>query len=87
MILTIFLDLIYYLIYAITSPIRLLADATLPSGFLSAIQTSGGYISSLNQILPIDTILALLSIYVGIEIAFLSYKLIMWLIKRLPTQS
>lgn len=87
MIFTGIINAIYYLLYAVTYPIRLLPDVDLSGGFGSAMQTVGGYLSSLNDILPIDVILSLLGIYVTIETAYLSYKLIMWLIKRFPTQS
>jgi hypothetical protein len=82
-----FLNLIYYILYGITSPIRLLPDVSLPAGFTSAMTTASSYYSSLNAILPLDTILILLGIYIAIEVAYLTYKLIMWLIKRFPTQS
>ena len=87
MIIAIFTNFIYALIYVITSPIRLLPDVALPSSFTGAIITANGYISSLNTILPIDTIITLLLLYIGVEVAYFGYKLIMWLIKRFPTQS
>jgi len=82
-----FFTLMYYILYGITSPIRLLPDVSLPVGFTNAMTTASGFYSSVNAILPLDTILILLAIYVAIEAAYLSYKLIMWLIKRFPTQS
>lgn len=87
MILTGLINTIYGLLYLVTSPIRLLPDVTLSSGFTDAMNTVGGYLSSLNNLLPIDTILTLLGVYIAIELAYLTYKLIMWLIKRFPTQS
>jgi hypothetical protein len=81
------INVIYYVLYGITSPIRLLPDVVLPSGFTSAMTTASGYYTSLNSILPLDTMITLLGIYITIEVAYLSYKLIMWLIKRFPTQS
>jgi len=87
MILTALINTIFGVIYLVTSPLRLLPNVTLSSGFSVAMQTVGGYLSSLNDILPVDTILTLLGVYLTIELAYLSYKLIMWLIKRFPTQS
>ena len=87
MIVDTFLNLIYALIYLITSPIRLLPDVAVNTGITGAITTAQQYISSFNTILPIDTIFAILGVFVGIESAYLLFKLIMWVVKRFPTQS
>lgn len=87
MIFTTLINGIYGLLYLVTSPIRLLSDVTMPAGFTSAMSTASQYLSSLNVIIPVDVILTLLGIYIAIELAYLTYKLIMWLIKRFPTQS
>lgn len=87
MILVAIINTLYYLLYALTSPFRLLPDVTLPVGFTSAITTANGYIKSLDQIVPIDTLLVLIALYVSIELAYFGYKFTMWVIKRLPTQS
>ena len=87
MIFALILNFIYAGVFLITSPIRLLPDVALPASFTSAIVTANGYIASLNGILPVDTIILLLKLFIGIEVAYFAYKFIMWLIKRLPTQS
>lgn len=87
MITTALLYVIYGLVYLITLPIRNLADVVMSTDFSTAITTANGYISSLNTFLPIDTIIQILVVFVGIETAVLTYKLIMWVIKRIPTQS
>lgn len=87
MILQALIHTIYLLIYAVTSPIRLLPDVTMPVGFTNAMEQASRNISGLNNIFPIDTVLTLLKLYIIIEGAYLTYKLIMWLIRRVPTQS
>lgn len=87
MIIDIFLNIIYSFIWLITLPLRTLPDINMASDFGNAITTAGGYIAPLNNIIPVDTILIILSISVSIELAYLLYRFIMWLIKRLPTQS
>ena len=87
MIVSIFLQIIYSILWVITSPLRALDDVVLSSGFSGSISTAGHYISGFNNIIPLDTVLVLLGLYVGIELAYMGYKLIMWLIKRFPTQS
>jgi len=81
------LNTLYQVINFIAYPIRSLPDVTLPTAFIDAINTANGYLSALNDIIPIDTVLTLLGIFLLIESAYLAYKFIMWVIKRFPTQS
>lgn len=87
MITTGIINALYAIVYIISSPLRLLSDVVIPVAFNNAIATVSGYLKALDTILPIDTILTLLGISVGIEVAYLIYKLVMWVIKRFPTQS
>lgn len=87
MIVTLLLNMIYGILWVILAPVRLLPDITLSNSFITSIETASGYLSSLNNFVPIDTIITLLGIFIAIELAYLSYKLIMWFVKRFPTQS
>lgn len=87
MIFTPLILMIFGIVFAITLPLRLLPDASLPANILSTIQTIGGYIHPLNEIFPISTIFATFSLLLSIEGAIVAYRIIMWSIKRLPTQS
>ena len=87
MILDIILNLIYGFIWVITSPLRLLTDATLPANISNSISTMGGYIQAIDIILPISTLFSILLLYISIEAGIFSYKIIMWVIRRIPTQS
>lgn len=82
-----FLFLIYGFVTAITYPLSILPDVTLNSGFGGAITAAGGYLAALNMIIPIDTLLNVFGIFIGYEIGYLTYKVVMWVIRRLPTQS
>jgi|FrelakmetLWP11LW_1041352.scaffolds.fasta_scaffold03255_8 hypothetical protein len=86
MITTALLYALYGLIYVITLPIRNLADVVMATDFSTAITTANGYIASLNTFIPVDTIIQILVVFVGIETAVLTYKLIMWVIRRIPAQ-
>jgi hypothetical protein len=79
------LNMIYYFIYAITSPLRLLGDVTLNSNFTSSITTASGYYHSVNTIIPMDTMITILGISLAIELAYATFKVIMWVIKKIPT--
>ena len=79
------LYIIYGIVYLLCQPILLLSNVTLPSGLTSALTTASGYIHALNVILPIDTILAILGVSLALELAYLTFKIIMWVIRKIPT--
>ena len=87
MITSAFFYVIYGLVWLITLPIRNLADVAMSASFSNAVDTASGYIASFNEFIPIDTIAQILLLFLTIEGAVLTYKLIMWLIRRIPTQS
>lgn len=76
---------LYYVIYYILTPIRLLSDVTLDSNISSAITSASNYIKNVDAIVPISTVVAIIGVYLSIELAIFVYKLIMWLIKKIPT--
>lgn len=81
------LYLIYQFINLVLFPIRSLADVSLPSDIASSISTVAGYLGSIDSFIPIGTILTIFGTILSIELGIFTYKIIMWLIKRLPTQS
>jgi hypothetical protein len=85
MIITALLNLLYTVISFILTPLSLLGNVSLPTNFSTAITNAGGYYNSLNAILPMDTMLAILALSLAIEGAYLIYKLIMWVIQKIPT--
>lgn len=87
MILDFLLYIIYSIVWLITYPLRLLADITVESGFASAIDTATHYLANLNSFLPLGTILTIFSLILAIELIVAIYKIIMWIIRRIPSQS
>jgi len=87
MITTFILYVIYALVWALTSPFRLVADVTVDSGIGGAITTAVTYFANLNAILPLSTIATCLGLILGVELIISVYKIVMWVIRRLPTQS
>jgi len=81
-------DFLFYILFAtlsvILTPIKALSDVSLPSGFTTAITSIGGYTSAMNSILPIDTLITIIALILGIEAIIVAYKLIMWVIKKIP---
>lgn len=85
MIITALLNLIFIVLSFILTPISLLGDVSLPANFTIAITNSAGYYNSLNTLLPMDTMIQILELSLAIEGAYLTYKLIMWVIQKIPT--
>jgi len=88
MIITVILYVIYYALYGLLSITLLLlddvsADSSVTSAITSAIQYAGNW----NSILPLGTIFTILAAIIAVEIIVATYKLVMWVIRRFPTQS
>jgi len=79
--------LIYIFVSLLLSPIFLLDDVSVNSNFASAIATVNSYLSNINNVFPLNTLLIIIFLILGIELSIATYKLIMWGLKRLPTQS
>jgi hypothetical protein len=75
------------LIDLLLAPIRLLPDATLNPNIGSAFSVVGGYFAVMNSIFPIATLLAVLAAVLIVEGGIFLYKIIYWLIKKIPTIS
>jgi hypothetical protein len=84
MITTWILNLLFDFIGLVLKPLSSLADVSLNSGFATSLATASGYYHSLNTILPVDTMLEILGISITFEGVYLLYKLIMWVIKKVP---
>jgi hypothetical protein len=80
------INLLYGIVYLILYPIRLLPDVSMPSGVTSAISTVSGYMATLYAIVPVTAtaLLAILGLVFTAETAILTYKGIMWLVRKIP---
>jgi len=83
------LDFIIYLLwgitYGLTYPLRIMADVSLSTNFAETISTANNYLAGLNFILPLSTLMTIIGLFIGIEVAIFAYKLINWLIRKIPT--
>lgn len=77
----------YWAISALTLPLRLFSDVSLPEGITTAISTASGYISSIDFIVPVSTILSIFGVFLTFEVGVLTFKGINWLIRKIPTIS
>jgi hypothetical protein len=73
------------LVNVFITPLFYLPNATIDPNIGTAITQAGAYLSILSAILPINTLLAIFAAYIVIEAAIFAYKLIMWVIKKIPT--
>ena len=85
MIIDFILYLLYGVVYTLTYPLRALSDVSLSSNFTSSIETANNYIAGLNFILPLPTLITIIGLFLGIEVFILAYKLINWLIRKIPS--
>lgn len=79
--------LIWGFVTVAISPFMLLPDVSLSSGFGAAISTAGQYLSPFNTIIPVDTMIYMVGIFIAYETGYGIYKITMWVIRRIPTQS
>lgn len=87
MILSAFFYLVYLVLLVATSPLRLLADVSLSATFSGGIESASTFISALNQVLPMTTILAIILFDLTFEGFYFAYKVIYWILKKIPTIS
>ena len=85
MITTAIFNLFFWIVSALVSPILLFSDVSLSPDFTTSIATASGYYHSLNSILPVDTMIQILGISLAFELAYLIFKVIMWVLKKIPT--
>jgi len=84
MITNVLITIIYYFLYSVIYPIRLLPDVSLPSSITSSITTAGSYFYIFDPILPLSTVFTIITLFLTIEGFIVAYKLIMWVIRKIP---
>lgn len=72
------------LITVLLSPFTVLNDVSLDPGLAHAIGNVQSLYSSLDPIFPVGVLLTILGIVVSVELAILTYKFTMWLIRKVP---
>jgi hypothetical protein len=85
---TYYLILIFVdILLGLLTPVSYLPNATISPLILGAISQVGGYIAAIDSIFPVSALLSVIGLYVGVEAAIFTYKVIMWGIKKIPTIS
>jgi len=65
--------------------IGLFPTASLNDDIINSINTASGYLSGLNIVLPITTILSIVGLFLTIETILITIKIINWFIRKIPT--
>lgn len=84
MIFTAILTILYGVVYAVVSPLLLLPDASLPGGIASSISEANEHLAAVDVFVPVGTIIAILTAFLAIEAGIFVFKMVMWIIKKIP---
>lgn len=80
------LRILYQVLLTITYPLRVAPDVTLSGTFGSAVSTGMGYASLVNRFVPLGAVIAVIGVILTFEAAVITYKTIMWIVRRVPGQ-
>jgi len=64
-----------------------LPDVTTTSPFSAGVVEASGYLSGINGLVPVDSVLLILTFYAFFEFGYFTFKVVYWIIRRFPTQS
>lgn len=64
--------------------INIFPDVSLSDSVSSSVATASTYISGLNVVLPVATILTIMGLFLTIEGVILLIKIINWFIRKIP---
>jgi len=81
MITTAILYILFGFLVALTSPLRLFDDVSLPADLSSSLASIGGYFGAVDEYIPITTLLAVFIIFAAIEGYIFVYKGVKWVRK------
>lgn len=79
--------ILYVIFRTLTGALQLLPNVTASNPFVSGVVTASGYMSSMAQIFPVNALTVFLAFLVTFEVGYLTFKVIYWFIRRIPTQS
>ena len=78
------ISILYAFVYSITAIFSILPDVSLPADLLSGIDSFKPYYLALDEILPMGTVIAIITFDVLFESSLLAYKLIRWAYQKVP---
>jgi hypothetical protein len=75
---------LFQVITFIASPILNQADVTLDNNIATSIASASNYLNTLDKIFPVSTVLAIFTLFLIIEGVILGYKVVMWIMRKIP---
>jgi hypothetical protein len=87
MVIDVIINFIYSVLTTILSPILNLPDVALPADMVNAFINMRSFLDATDFVIPYATLMAIIASMIAIEAGIMAYKVIYWLIKRIPTQS
>lgn len=84
MISTILLNILYLFALGITTIIATFGDVSANSAITTGLSTMATYYMSLNEYLPINTLVAIIAFDLVFELAVFIYKLVRWGYQKVP---
>lgn len=84
MITTGILYLIFAFIALVLAPLLLFPDVAVNATVATSITTAGNYLSALNVVLPISTLIIFFLLFLAVETGIFTYKLIKWVYIKIP---
>jgi len=84
MITSVLLNIVFVFVSGIVTIFRSFGTVTADSAITSGIAAISQYITPLNAILPVDTIIAILLFEIAFESLYFTYKLIKWGYSKVP---
>jgi len=85
MIIDAILSVIHGFIYALTAIFRILPDVSLPPNIAQSVATPVALAVSINDFFPVvETLAIFVGVFVVYEVAYFGYKIIMWIIRKIP---
>lgn len=83
-----FLLVLWGILKLLTLPLTNVADVGLDSAFSTGISTASEWVHSVDEFIPIHELLLIFAgTFVLYEVAYFTYKLIMWVVRKIPTIS
>jgi len=87
MVIDVIINFIYSVLTTILSSILNLPDVALPADMTNAFINMRSFLDATDFVIPYATFTAIIASMIAIEAGIMAYKVIYWLIKRIPTQS
>ena len=78
------LTIFYLAVYAVALPLLAFPDASFPANITNSIASASSALNALNVVIPVDTLIAIITLFITTEAAIFTYKMIRWVYQKIP---